>query len=258
MKKIIKFVIIACNLFFMTNFSLAAPAYMQIDLEPFKGMDFKIIDPIGTITGYDPVTGYIRETAHGNYGSQTVSSDLTGEVISETNEFISINPPAGLYKIVCYGGSITPYSFETHVSWGSASTHRVVTSQGLADIGKVDTYEFIITDVPMAAISITRVSSPNSLLSDISAAGKLGYLGNAEFVIELIKEVQKIEKERLHPEESAEHDPATPAQRVIKKYKKLLNEITETCRKPEQDEFVKQEAYTVLKEDIEYIIAHIQ
>ncbi len=44
----------------------------------------------------------------------------------------------------------------------------------------------------------------------------------------------------------------------LKEYKELLKEITEKYQKPEPDEFVKQEAYTVLKEDLDYIIAHIQ
>lgn len=46
-------------------------------------------------------------------------------------------------------------------------------------------------------------------------------------------------------------------QKAKGEYTELLKEITEKYNKPETDEYVKKEAYDVLKEDLEYIISHL-
>ncbi len=219
------------------------------------------IDSNGKKTGYDPKTGQkiLEEFPNVQYGG-TGGSD--GTVAFFCNGVLGSIPSGSLtiFQILTTGLKLDQYSIglniseSTDLSLHTAYKRSVI--NGLSDIGKSDTYQ--LTYVPYQPLKVIRVASPGGLIADINTASKLGFIGNAKFVSELIKEVQKIEKERLHPEENVEHDPATPAQRAIKKYQQLLKEIKETCQKPEADEFVKQEAYTVLKEDIEYIIAHIQ
>ncbi len=131
------------------------------------------------------------------------------------------------------------------------------------------TYEFEVPATPPLSgqLMLIKAASPNDLIKDITTASQLGYIGNVKFVNELIKEMQEIEKERTEvqkPDEKnrsqgdKEKEHLTPAQKAIKAYKELLEEITKKYQRPQGDDFVKQEAYTVLKEDLDYIIGHIQ
>ncbi len=159
-------------------------------------------------------------------------------------------------KLVIHGTKLNFYILYGAIGEQRNDMGHHIQLTGFIDAGQTRYFE--IAYVPFQPPVIKKVATSNDLIADINAASKLELIGNAEFVKELIKEVQKIEKERLHPAENEEHDPATPAQRAIKKYQKLLKEITEKYQRPEGDEFVKLEAYSVLKEDIEYIIGHIQ
>jgi hypothetical protein len=118
-------------------------------------------------------------------------------------------------------------------------------------------YEFDVPTMPTnnGQIVLTKVSNSADLIKDLTTAGQLGYIGNAKFVTELTKEINEIEAEKA---KGKIDDGLTSAQKAKKEYTELLKELTEKYNKPEADEFVKQEAYTVLKEDLEYIISHIQ
>jgi polyhydroxyalkanoate synthesis regulator phasin len=106
-------------------------------------------------------------------------------------------------------------------------------------------YEFDIPSVSPAdgLIVLTKVSNSTDLIKDITTAGQLNYIGNKQFISEIIKKAEAVSLSKSEQKQG---------------YTELLNEITEKYNKPEADEFVKQEAYTVLKEDLEYIISHIQ
>ena len=107
---------------------------------------------------------------------------------------------------------------------------------------------------PGQVAQITKIATSNDLIADITTPQKLNLIGSSKFVTELTKEINEIEAEKA---KGKVDDSLTPAQKAKKEYTELLNEITEKYNKPEGDEFVKQEAYTVLREDIEYIIGHL-
>ncbi len=233
-----------------------------------ENVQFMLIDANGKRTGYEPITGKVVSESglpFMIYYISNVESSVPLPVHEPTQymlqgEFPTDNIPLNM-KLVVVGmklavaKSIT-VDLEEYTGSPTIRNYKAATITTLLDAGQIANYELAYT--PSRALVVTKAATSNDLIADINSARKLGLIGNAEFVNDLIKEVQKIEKERLHPEENDEHEPATPAQRAIKKYQKLLQEIKETCQKPEPDEFVKQEAYAVLKEDLDYIIAHIQ
>ncbi len=231
-------------------------------------VQFMLIDASGKRTGYEPITGTVVSESGLPFMIYYISNIETSQALPVheptqymlQGEFPTENIPLNM-KLVVVGmklavaKSIT-VDLEEYTGSPTIRNYKAATITTLLDAGQIANYEMAYT--PSRALVVTKIATSNDLISDIKSASKLGLIGNATFVNELIKEVQKIEKERLHPAENEEHDPATPAQRAIKKYQKLLKEITEKYQKPEPDEFMKQEAYTVLKEDLDYIIAHIQ
>ncbi len=249
--------------------SLVSPCYANVNsvligIAP-STVEFHLADSNGNLTGYTP-GGVILQLPNLTYvvwNEPTVDPVRPDEIyhlIHRASSPFTIQP--GKYKLTIYGTNIpTKARISIELRW-SEDWRLVTKTSGLYLIypNLIWSYEFDIPSIPPAAgkITLTKVATVNDLLTDIKAAGSLQYIGNAEYINELIKEVQKIEKERLHPVENEAHDPATPAQRAIKKYQKLLKEITEKYQKPEPDEFVKQEAYAVLKEDLDYIISHVK
>ncbi len=123
----------------------------------------------------------------------------------------------------------------------------------ILDKDQVATYN--VHYIPLQSISMIKIATSSDLIADITTAQKLNLIGNAKFVAELTKEINEIEAEKA---KGKVDDGLTPAQKAKKEYTELLKEITEKYNKPEGDEYVKKEAYDVLKEDLEYIISHIQ
>jgi hypothetical protein len=165
------------------------------------------------------------------------------------------------YKLTLYGSFVPIIAkMEIGLLWRTNMTdYAEYKGNKLIYPNTVWVYEF---DVPVNPptdnqIVLVKVAQPADLIKDLTTAGQLGYIGSSEFISEITKKINKIEEKRLKPAEKDDDNKLTPAQKAKKEYTELLNEITEKYNKPEGDEFVKQEAYTVLKEDIEYIIGHM-
>ena len=109
---------------------------------------------------------------------------------------------------------------------------------------------------------LTKVSQPGDLIKDINTAASLGYIGNPKFVSEIIEDINEIEKKRAtlwgyRIQSSIEvHKKSTETYSVSDNYREILEDITEAYNKPTTKKFVTAEGYNVLKEDLEYIIAH--
>ncbi len=272
MKVIRILLILIISLFF------ASSAYaVDILMSTFDdNIQFMIVDYNGKRTGYDPsIKSVVSESGLPNmmYEEWNPANPALSEA-EEPNELtydlqgrFPIDMQPFNIKVVITGMRLAyskiVLSFRENKSGLSfPQNSKSVIMYPILDINQTATYE--IAYVPLQSLVATKAANPNDLIADINAASKLGYVGNAEFVNELIKKVQKIEKERTavqKPEESKsdkEKEHLTPTQKAIKEDKELLKEITEKYQRPEADEFVKQEAYTVLKEDLDYIIGHIQ
>ncbi len=235
--------------------------YGQIDSED-EIIQYLVINSNGIKTGYDPVLKRkIEQDPYIHYGMFATSSPDGDRLVSY--QWVGVRPDGTSDKItiVTTGLKLSVYSISISFNENndySSTTYKESEIKGFADIGNSNTFE--VSYVPFQPLTVVRVSTGTSFISDITTASKLGYIGNAKFVNELIKEVQEIEKERteVRKQDDKEKEHLTPVQKAIKGYKELLKEITEKYQRPEGDEFVKQEAYTVLKEDLDYIIGHIQ
>lgn len=264
-------IILILLLAFANVFCLTIAAYsfnFRADSDnPYPGNDrikLGIYDATGRYSGYNPVNPRnLSKDAPGfwggAYGGETEFGTM--EPIISYVEGETPNGTGGLYKLAVYGLKQTPYGINGYMVERGTGASSKFFLQGIIDVGQVKYFE--ISYIPGHLPNIFRVASSNDFLADITTASKLGYLGNAEFASELIKKVQKIEKERLAPQKPEEQKTEeerhlTPAKKAIKEYRELLKEITEKYQRPEGDEFVKQEAYTVLKEDLDYIIGHLQ
>ncbi len=238
---------------------------------------FMIIDPNGKKTGYDPVSKTIiapkgvlsNMEYHGGYISEDPNAPTDNHY--QLQGILGIDMTPFTFKLIITGMKLGKeeivIGLEENEQYAPyPQNHKGDVIHSLLDVGQVSTYEF--NYVPLKSLTRVKIATPADLIADITTSCKLGYIGNAKFVNELIKEIQEIERERTEVQKPEEHqqktqgdkekEHLTPAQRAVKEYKELSKEITEKYQKPEADEFVKQEAYTVLKEDLDYIIAHIQ
>lgn len=243
------------------------PAYAFIfevtSVHPDTGMDyinFGIYDSNGTYSGYnatDPKHKIINLNGF-DTGSHWVGDEFAPAI--EVSNFLYGRLPdgtSGNYKLAIYTTKLKIYQID---GWMMERTVDMgyFTIKGIIDVGQVKYWEIKYT--PMQNPVITRIATSSDLIADITTAQKLNLIGNAKFVTEITKEINEIEAKRtkVDPSHGSGDDGLTPAQKAKKEYQELLKEITEKYNKPEADEFIKQEAYTVLKEDLEYIISHIQ
>lgn len=235
--------------------ALGIPNSISITIIP-STIQFQLIDDIGNITGYNPQNNsVVNNIPNMIYLLHAEDSDDTTTPISKYNQGYNIGNKrvsnnvtinSGKYSLKLFGSNIPEtYSIESNIFYyiENARIHYFQT-KNLMYPNVVWTYEFNILATPPAnqQIVLTKVSTPADLIKDLTTAGQLNYIGNKQFVSEIIKKAEALSLAKSDQK---------------KEYTELLKEITEKYNKPEADEFVKQEAYTVLKEDLEYIISHL-
>lgn len=226
--------------------------------------DFYLEDINGNVSGYYPPSGFIVGELRylDNY---IVNGESTTEENSTSNEqWHELNPngdkiiPPGRYKLVVSSMNITSatkIAVQIYHHYGNMPSGDYT---GIVDYifpGLTYTYEFNLPLQKTPGVNLIKVANSQDLIKDINALSLSNYIGNTKFVTELIKDINEVEKERA---KGKVDDGMTPAQKAKKEYTELLSEITEKYNKPENDEFIKQEAYIILRKDIEYIINHIQ
>lgn len=174
---------------------------------------------------------------------------------SDSNAFI----PPGKYKLVVFGNNISTVTmivmridiYKNGSAGGGTPVDYILP-------GLTYTYEFEIAPTPATNnFNFTKISNPQDMIMEINAFAKIGYIGNAEFVNEIIKKIHKIEENRTETEKDDDKHTLTSNQKAKKEYQELLNEITEKLNKPEKDEFIQGLAFVALKKDLEYIIGHL-
>lgn len=228
-------------------------------------IQFQMSDSMGNITGYNPTTKSIimnipntlyflfDEPYEGTRTKDNSHYKLESQKYSNT---IQMTP--GMYKIKVFGTTtVENMNLYFNVFYQNIKGAQIMTEHASIIYPNVTwTYEITIPDVPPATknVPLIKVANPQDLITDINAASSLGYIGNAKFVSELVKDINEIEAKKA---KGKTDDGLTPAQKAKKEYAELLSEITEKYNKPESDEFVKKEAYDVLREDMEYIIEHL-
>jgi polyhydroxyalkanoate synthesis regulator phasin len=244
---IISFIVSLCSL----NSAYAYVESIHISIAP-EAIEFHLENPNGLITGYTPngVQEFIPEIPHyyekGVYSYDSVPDLYNYDYFHVIETGFLPRQLTGKYRIVIYGIK-TPFVTNIHLSFGWSEDHSwnaKYSNSLLIYPNAVWTYEF---DFPVTVpangqIVLIKVAQPSDLIKDLTTAGQLGYIGNKQFVSEIIKKAEAIGLSKSEQK---------------KEYTELLKEITEKYNKPTSDEFVKQEAYTVLKEDLEYIINHL-
>lgn len=295
--KTIRASLVTILIMFWANAALGLPSDLNAYMSPSE-VQFQVIDPAGNVTGYDPATGKIVNNIPNTHyfmdqeptGPVEPTKYQKFMVIQPTLISDTTTVATGIYTIKVFG-SVMPEDFHFTMQLyyhGYMGPQVFGEASGTVTPNTTLTYQMTVPAVPppggqmpitMIASSSSvpalppaqtppasggagvqnppaKVVTPADLIAEITAAGQSGQIGNAEFVNELIKKVNALEKEQT---ESQEHpNEVSSAQKAIKKYQKFLKEITERYQKPEKDEFVKQEAYAVLKEDLDYIISHIK
>lgn len=230
----------------------ASLEYISISTSP-QTIEFHLENSAGSISGYTP-SGIMAQipniTAYEKTSEITSGDDVLGEYEKSNSlkpKILPANIAIGKYKIVIYGNTLpTNTRILIDMDW-SDNIQWDMKYIGFKMIypNAIWIYEFDVPATPInnGQIILTKVSTPIDLIKDLTTAGQLSYIGNKQFASEIIKKTEAIGLSKSDQK---------------KGYTELLTEITEKYNKPEGDEFVRQEAYTVLKEDLEYIIGHIQ
>lgn len=235
-------------------------------------IDFYVEDISGKISGYTdtqlllqiPYMDAYWATSEVNEPNPLPSQKWNELYTSHSESFI----PPGKYKLVIYSPHVTTptnISISIDMTWSNTGVIKSATISNIYSMfpGSVYTYEFDIPAIPVnGEILLTKVSTPVDLIKDINAAASLSYIGNPKFASEIIEDINEIEKKRTKmlanaSRSSAEvHKKTTEVYNVADNYREILQELDEAYSKPTAKKFVNQEAYIILRKDIEYIIAH--
>lgn len=260
-----KYIILLVSILIL-SFPCFAAEGIRINIAP-KDIEYHMVNPSGLITGYTP-NGILNQNPEVDSYMQHAITAIEGPQ-NPYDEWHTINQdgyPAyispGKYNLVIYGAKVPIQTKIGIYFWwlNQGIKGPDYTAIHLIYPNVVWTYEFEVTqNIPTyTQIPLIKLSTPADLIKDLTIAGQLGYIGNPHFVSDIIENINEIEKERAKPVEKDDDHKLTPAQKAKKEYTELLSEITEKYNKPESDEYVKKEAYDVLKEDLDYIINHIQ
>lgn len=241
---------------------ISSPAYASMSIyigTKNTNAQFMLVDYNGNRTGYDPITqSLISETKLPSITYFIGNSDHPVYVLQ--GRYPVTMTPLNM-KIVLTGAQLSSnigVAVEIEETDSGLAFPQSTVLKGfmtILDVNQVSTYDVAYT--PAQTFVFTKVAVPSDLIADITTAGKLNLVGNQLYINELIAKVNAIENARTQPTTAItgedEHDDdkkLTPAQRAKKSYQKLLQEITDKYNKPEANEFVKQEAYNVLKDDL--------
>lgn len=237
------------------------PAYADISIYiATKNTDahFMLVDYNGKRTGYDPVTKSMLSETKLPFMSYYLATSIHLSYMLQ-GRFPVTNVPLNM-KIILTGTKLSSNigtAIEIDERDAGLTFPQSTRFEGfmtILDVDQVATYE--VAYVPTKSMIFTKVAAPTDLIADITTAGKLNLIGNQVYVTELINKVTKLENNITEKSDDGHDDDII--QNKKKGYMKLLEELTEKYNQPKSDEFVKKEAYDVLKEDLEYIISHIQ
>lgn len=243
MQKLI-FLILAFFISTTSSFGFSLNIY-SLDSEIGHGIPFfGIYNSSGKYTGYnvDNPREQIRNLPNFLEGSIAEGSGLEGETGHITN-FIEGKLPdgtSGVYKLAIYGEELSVYKIQGIMKEQSNHTNAgVFYLSGLIDTEKVRYIQLQYT--PNQPVIITRIATPDDLIDDITIASKLNLIGSNIFVSDLTKRIQAI---------------ALLKGKQKEEYQTILAQITLIFNKPDNEKFIKKEAYTILIEDLKYIINH--
>lgn len=266
MKKVITAILI---MFFITAQCYADTIKIRVSPDI---IDFHVEDINGKISGYTDTQLLLQIPYMDAYWSNSDVNEPNPLPSQKWNELYTSHSesfiPPGKYKLVLYSPNITTPTnvrISIDMTWSNTGVIKsaIISNTYSMFPGSIYTYEFDIPAIPVnGELILTKVAAPADLIKDINTAASLNYIGNPKFVAEIIEDINEIEKKRTLILKNASrsatevHKKSTETYSVADNYREILEELNEAYRTPSAKKFVNQDAYIILRKDIEYIIAH--
>jgi len=241
---------------FLLAFIVNTPAYAYLESVVIQtapqSVEFHLEDPMGNISGYTSNGITLQIPAIGLYEktSEIASGDdLLGEYEKHNTlkpQIFPANITIGKYKLVIYGTTTAINTFiYIHLNWGdNVKWYMEYLNDKLMYPNVVWTYELDVPATPSAngQITLTKVSNPTDLITDINTSNQLGYLGTPGTYQSLLAKAQDAQAKVTAGQ-------PIPAKNVLNA---LINDIN--AQKGKQ---INTIAADILIEDAQYIINHI-
>ncbi len=243
------FVVLFLLLFLVSNLTFSQSS---IDIGVHGPVDYVLIDPLGKREGINPLIKQRYREINGSYGVFSLDSEDSDEPAPEpVNEFYARNPVEGFYRLTLYGVEL--YRYRLFLSVDAQGKGKGIETHGTIDSGQTRVFEFHYSRDSSAPLIVKRYITGSTLREDLASCFKLGYLGDHALYKHLSERVEHIEK-RLERQDSSK--AADELEKLNKELKKELEEVGRGKGKTRK-RFVTQEAYEMLKDDIDILLSSL-
>ena len=217
---------------------------------------FVVSDPVGRTTGVDPIKAKsysdIPGATYGTGGADSEDPNTPGFV---TEEFGCTGPVNGTYTLRVIGMELG--SFELYVVlYRGVTAGRDFKFIGVTTRGQEIEYSFDYWRDTSKALVATKLVRSSSLSEDLSNCYKLKLLGQRELYSDLSHRVDKFEKYLSHRDSlEARHELLKLKEKIDDVYKKSEKRVDK--KKPVRREFISEDAYKILDEDIASLLQQL-
>ncbi len=245
-------------LFFVLNAFAQVDAYIQMDFE--GPVELVVTDSQGKRCGYNPFTGTIyNEISYAGYG---YGSDGSAKEFA-FNTALKDTSFSTTYTIQLFGtrkGAFTGDGGAEQTWSGKGLNFNVL---GVIDSNQTVTYKLTYTTDSTITPTMTKVVTPHIIIQDFNDCFKLRLLGDREFYRELRNQLDNFNRH-------IEHRDSVEARRELESFWNRIqyvysdtvdndnaNHHAETRFEHRLRGFVTQEAYQILNEDVNLMLAQL-
>jgi|GEM_PF-1292839 len=232
---------------------------------------FIVTDPLGRRAGSDPrgapdpaIGIDIDEIPGAVYAAETMGDipDKEGDPVridyAHVLTYSFDSPNDGTYLIQTIGVQDALFDLYVTITPRSNSTIQPfrTKTKGLAQKESVLEYRFEYHGQPGRPMKFEKVVRSNTLRQDLAVAYKLKLLGDQKLFDDWYKELDKFERDLAKKDSSK-------ARQELEKFGKEVNKLREETIKheekkvPKPSRFITQEAYQILREDIDILLRQL-
>lgn len=228
-----------------------------------SGVYYRITDPKGRRTGYDPIS---RQTIEEFPAAFDFSLKIKDEISEKYHGSADLNLIPGIYSMEVIGAALTLYTVDISIMRRIAGagpegfdfkTLKLTPEQiatikarfthfifdGVIDKGLTSKFQFTYTSDPKKpAGTATRIASPSSLRQDITLSRKIGWIGSDGIMNSLLKKVDAFEASIAKGNKKAAENQLNA----------LINEV-----EAQRGKHISANAAKMLIEDAQYLIRQV-
>ncbi|MBI3587147.1 MAG: hypothetical protein HY088_08465 [Ignavibacteriales bacterium] len=239
---------------------MALAQFRALDVYADGDIRLLIIDPQGKRLGFDSASNRyykeIQDASIGAAGVDIVTNEGGKEDSSQSNPIEAMINDAkdGQYQIIVFGAKLQFFSIDVR------ARHIIkpitnISDGGIVDSGMVFKFRFTYDFNDRGKSILKKEVYVSTLRQDLTASYKLNLLGGQKLFKELNKDLDKVEKELTKKDSAEAREKLEEFWKEIEEVRKETVEEGEKDKDKKKEKFITEDAYKILKEDAQILLA---